>query len=167
MVRMAILEKYKDAPKLLSSVSAIYHMHFIGEVEYREQFSNGFRALEVFLKSYAHERQGRSIAYSKIAVETIYKLYNSGSDWQLPKADDSSKAWDIYSKIAKEKFPELGLNEKNNPMYDGQDKSVLSKLALNKIENIADYAEQHISEQQTKKAHYFIKTIRGVGNKIA
>ncbi|HEC93021.1 MAG TPA: hypothetical protein ENI51_08545 [Candidatus Atribacteria bacterium] len=150
--------------KLLNRISSIYQNYFLYEEIFKEQFENGYQALVCFLKSYAYERQGAPKAYSRIAIKCISNRFKNVHNWNVPTKDDSKNIWKEYKQIAKNDF-NIKVNEKQNPL--NEDRGVISKMNLNNISNIAVYIRDLIDSDDTNKAHYFMKEIRGIGEKIS
>ncbi len=169
-------ESQINIAKLLEKVSPIYQNYYLRNDILREQFEDGYKALVCFLKNYAYERQGSAAAYSKIAFKCVSIRYQNGNNWSAPSKDDAKNLWKNYKDIAKKEFNLIGkdkktgnekikVNELRNPM--NKDKGVIDKLASNKISNIAIYIRDLVSNGNTNQAYEFMKSIRGIGEKIS
>jgi len=153
-----------DIAKLLSKVSPIYQNLLQKDIQRIPLFKDGYNALVLFLNNYAYERQGAAKAYPKIAVRCVSNKYKNPSNWTCPTKDDAECLWTEYQKIASEDY-NLKVNEKRNPMNEND--GVISRLASNGISNIADYVKNRMNCGKTTEAHNFLKSIRGIGEKIA
>lgn len=154
----------------LAMLSYIYANHFLSDRIFKEQFFNERQALICFLQNYAHERQGAAQAYKKIALECVNWLFNkkeSGSTVPMISDSEVEEAWEKYKEIAKSDFNKIKVNEKRNPL--NTDIGILKRMASHSdpVTNIAVFVRDKIECGKTKEAHDFIKSIRGVGEKIA
>lgn len=120
------------------------------------------QALIQFMNNYAHERQGAAQSYRTLANLTINKTFEN----EITKINktDAEKAWNTYIKIADEKYPKQGLNIDRNPMRS--DKGVLKRLSEEKSVNLYTYTRDLLSSNQVPAAYKFIRSIRGIGDKI-
>lgn len=128
------------------------------------------------MKNYAYERQGSAAAYSKIALKCVSIRYENGNKWSVPSKKDAKDLWKSYKDIARENFNLIDGDKKTgneramvnglrNPM--NEDKGVIDKMASNNIPNIAIYIRDLVSDGNTNQAYNFIKSIRGIGEKIS
>jgi len=173
---MRFNESQIRAAKLLEKVSFIYHNYYLDDEVYKEQFKDSYKALIVFLKKYAYERQGAAAAYSKIAYRCVSERYHDGAIWSVPTEEDAKDLWKDYKNMARKDFnlvdtegrtkgEKIKINELRNPM--SEDGGVIDTLASKEISNIAVYVRDFVTSGKTYEAHKFIISIRGIGEKIA
>ena len=165
------------AAKLFEKVSFIYKNYFLHDAMFKNQFKDGYTALVCFLKNYAYERQGSPKAYSEIAVECVSR-YKGEKEWEVPTEKDAEILWNHYKDIAKEEFnlikknkktgkEEVKVNKSRNPMNNEKKDGIIDKLASDNIPNIAIHVRDYISKDDTQRAYNFMKSIRGIGEKIS
>jgi len=165
------------AAKLFEKVSFIYKNYFLHDAMFKNQFKDGYTALVCFLKNYAYERQGSPKAYSEIAVECVSR-YKGEKEWEVPTEKDAEILWNHYKDIAKEEFnlikknkktgkEEVKVNKSRNPMNNEKKDGIIDKLASDNIPNIAIHIRDYISKDDTQRAYNFMKSIRGIGEKIS
>ena len=163
----------KKAVQLLAAVSSIYTKHFLSNNMFKDQFDNGYQALVCFLESYAHERQGAAAAYPKIACKCIERIFPQKGINIIAKNTDAERAWEEYERIAREEYHLMNddgtakVNQKVNPL--NKHRGVLNILASENIPipNIAKHVRDRIKTGNTVEVYNFIKSIRGVGEKIS
>ena len=120
------------------------------------------QALLQFLHNYAHERQGAAQSNRTLANLTINQTFENEITRITQK--DAENAWNTYIKIAQEKYHEQKLNISHNPM--NPDKGVLKRLSQEKAVNLYTHTRDLLSSNHFTDAYKFIKSIRGVGDKI-
>lgn len=157
-------------------LSQIYQNYFLRKDIFREQFNNGYKALDCFLSNYAYERQGAAAAYPQIAHECISIRYTEGNAWRAPTIEDAIHLWENYQNIAKQQFnlvekktktgeEKAKVNRLRNPM--NKDKGVIVMIASKSIPNIAVHVRDLLNSRNTFNAYTFLKSIRGIGDKIS
>ncbi len=168
---MSFTEDQKNKAKILDKFSKIYKNIYISDKKFQEQFTNGYIALEIFLGSYAYERQGSPNAFKKIALDCISKRYDNGNKWAIPTEEDVNVVWEDYKQIAKNEYNlidnkgKIKINQKRNPL--SKDGGILVRIKdLKETNNIAKYVATCLIDNETKKAYEFIKKVRGCGEKI-
>jgi len=149
--------------KRLATFASVYQNAYVNDMNFRKQFENSYIALECFLENYAYERQGSAQAYPAIAKQTIEDIFHR--KLETVNFGQSTEAWRIYSEIATRDFNEIRTNASHNPM--NSDQGVLTAMANEGIQNIANHVKTLIEDGKTKTAHTFIDDIRGIGTKIA
>jgi len=136
---------------------------FYSDIMSKELLSDEYTSLRVFLNNYAHERNVSVRKYAELACLTIYKQYQ-GEITNI-RVGEPEKAWAIYKSLRDDKYPKLGLNATHNPM--NEDKGALRVMKDHKIIHLSKFLVDQIKNDDLKKAHKILKTIRGVGDKIA
>jgi len=160
------LSKQTRAAKLLEEVSCIYKNCFLCDEIFKEQFKDSYQALDCFLSNYAYERQGAAAAYPRIAHECISGRYRNGHQWSVPTKKDAEHLWKDYGKIAAARFNLADkVNAKLNPM--NEEEGVIDRLASSDVSNIATHTRDLMADGDTAQAYDFMKSIRGVGEKIS
>lgn len=152
-----------EIAKRLALGATVYQNYFLRDTIFKDQFKDNYKALVCFIQNYAHERQGAAAAYPIIAEMAIEKLFQG--KMRMVAIGHAKEAWKTCKQIAKKEFNDLGLNESHNPM--NSDKGILTVMAAEQISNISLHIKNLIERNKTKEAHNFIKSIRGIGPKIA
>lgn len=142
--------------KLLEHLGDVYIHRYMMPVWHGKQLSDAKVALQIFLQSYAFERQGRSPNYAPAAVDSL----------RFSSAIEPQAIWDTFSKS----LGNTALNKANCPLFhEGSNcKCVVDVLSgsLN-IENVIELAKQNLCSDQIVDAHRHLMKIRGIGSKIA
>lgn len=161
-----------NAAQFFDKISAVYKNGLVYHEKFIRQFDNGYKALRVFLDTYAYARQGAAAAHPQIACECISREYVDAQNWHKPTISEAKHLWSVYRKIAMDSFNLLDkktgkvkVNGDCNPM--NSDKGIIFQLASNNIENIAGHVRTLIKNGNTHNAYDFIKSIKGIGDKIA
>ena len=112
-----------------------------------------WQALILFLGGYAFERQGRNPSYPHAAVDTMKEYKDDLNE---------KKIWKSFRE--KLEGDGISLNEKLCPLYPKDHKSVLARL---NGRNIVTLVGEEMKNDEVEKAFDFMKSIRGIGPKIA
>lgn len=170
--KMNFNELQINIAKILNTASSIYQNCFLYEDRFRDQFENGYKALDCFLSNYAYARQGAPASYVEIARKCISDRYQTGHSWSVPTIVDAINVWEDFKQIATstdfnlvDKKGEAKVNKTRNPL--NADRGVIYWLASENISNIAVYIRNLIADGNTNDAYKFMKKIRGVGEKIS
>lgn len=155
-------ENQINIARRLTFGASVYQNYHLRDPLFRAQFEDGYKALLCFTTKYAYERQGAARAYPVIARMCLERLHKKNGAVTL---DLSMKAWLIYKEIAEKEFNRLSVNASHNPM--NSDKGIITAMATHKITNLALHIRELIKKGDTTKAHDFIRSIKGVGVKIA
>lgn len=127
-------------------------------------------SLAIFLEGYAFERQGRRPDYFHAGVDALLycKQQNDGN----MKQNIVNDIWKQFSQL----LDNQGLNKKNNPLYPRQNPQqkcslievVLSEKIIQQKQTFTTYLQTLISKDNNiRDAFKLVKSIRGVGDKIA
>jgi len=152
---------------LFKEVSLFYKELFLFPLwrKYQKHKNNIWDSICVFLEGYAFERMGRSPDYPLAAVDSInyYKKNFGKIDYNAPKI-----IWEKYSEL----LLNLKLNKGNNPLYASKNDNFIKFLldcgSIDKNFTLTNYLLKMINEDKDlSSAHKFLKSIRGVGNKIS
>lgn len=160
---MHFKSEQNEIAKRLTLGATVYQNYFLRDIIFRDQFKDNYKALVCFIQNYAYERQGAAAAYPIIAEMVIEKLFQG--KMRLVTISHAKEAWKICKQIARKEFNDLELNESHNPM--NSDKGVLTVMATEQISNISLHTKDLIERDKTREAHNLIKSIRGIGPKIA
>jgi hypothetical protein len=116
-----------------------------------------------FLDGYAFERAGRSSSYAPAAVDALKK---NAAEFDLsPSPEVEKKIWIDFSTALREAG--VPPNEKRCPLWPEGDQSLVSRLGQEKLSNILAYAQECVRQGTIPEAFDFLKSIRGIGPKIA
>lgn len=138
--------------------------------KYSNHITDIWDSLTIFLEGYAFERQGRRPDYPPAAIDALfyYKKQNNGNIRQST-ADD---IWQYFTQLLNNR----GLNPKMNPLYPRQSprekpsiiEVVLSCRIVRQNLTFTTYFRNQINQNSNiQNAFNLVKSIRGVGNKIA
>lgn len=152
-----------EIAKRLTIGATIYQNWALGNAIFRNQFKDDYKALVCFIRTYAYQRRGAAAAYPIIAEMSLKKTFHEKIT--TVTAANAENAWEICKEIARENFNDLRLNKSHNPM--NSDKGVLSRMANQRISNIARHVKDLIEQGKTGESYDFISSIRGIGSKIA
>lgn len=123
-------------------------------------------SLAIFLEGYAFERQGRRPDYFHAAVDSLNRCNNNLT---------ANCVWNNFKQLLNNQR----LNHRNNPLYPSNDPDNIQNInnKLSVVEVILNIQNQvslscHIYNLITQnnnitQSFNFLKTIRGIGNKIA
>lgn len=117
---------------------------------------------------YAYERMGAPLIYRQAARKAI----EINKTWLESRKTGKNIENEIYSdfkKICLNKKKDMGLNNKNNPMYpslDNKDSIINFAWKSTNGDSIAGWAKSEIEKDQIKSAYKNLKYIRGIGPKI-
>ncbi|MHC4115630.1 MAG: hypothetical protein ACYSSL_09995 [Planctomycetota bacterium] len=150
--------------------------------KYNNHPNDIWHSLAIFLEGYAFERQGRNASYFHAAVDTLLKYKKEHND-----IIDKSTAKDIWRHFSK-LFNNQQLNEQNNPLcpwgtnysknYNKEPRNyTTSKRSIMEVV-FGDIVPQRLTftnhfknkiteENDVQNAHKSLKSIQGIGNKIA
>jgi hypothetical protein len=149
--------------KRLEKGSIIYHRRFLSDPYIVKQKNSLYDSTICFLRHSAYARQGAAPGYSTLAVLAIDEILPRNA-MQIEKTMVKD-AWTTYKKLGRKHFPDLKLNENNNPMYwkDG----ILALMEKHGISNLYRYVADLLKNNNVKEAHKLVKEVRGVGTKIS
>lgn len=172
--------------RFFEGLATVFSVRFCEPVwaQFPDCLSDPYQALELFLESYAFERQGRRPDYSHVAVEVIRELKTRGPN--LGDETAATWAWMAF----KERLENEGLNEANNPLcpqgteYTRKEKEASaskqlrtrcpSLLEFNRRRLLRDrsltlisYAKRKLEHGRAGQIHAALLEINGIGTKIA
>jgi hypothetical protein len=143
--------------------------------KYNDHPINIWNSLAIFLGSYAFERQGRNPGYSDAAVDALLACEQNNQG----NLDNSTcmEIWQDFCNSLQQQNP----NHKNNPLYprNNPDNIINLRNASSLIEVVLDtrmseqdltltsYLKNQIENSGIRDAFNLLKSIRGIGPKIA
>jgi hypothetical protein len=137
--------------------------------KYPEFATDPWHSLAIFLEGYAFERQGRNPGYFHAAVDALFYCKQQSNSRLTPNV--VYEIWEQFSQL----LDNQNLNPKNNPLFPQQgrgQKVPLIQAVLNESvqphSTLTTYLQNRIiRENDIQPAFDFLKSIRGIGNKVA
>lgn len=138
--------------------------------KYPNYLTDIWDSLSIFLEGYAFERQGRRPDYFHVGVDALlYCKQQHGGDMTQNVVNE---VWQQFSQLLNNRK----LNKKNNSLYPRQIlrqkpsliEVVLSEEIIHQNMTFATYLQNQINQNNdVQNAFNLVKSIRGIGNKIA
>jgi len=130
-----------------------------------EKYEKGekpWQSVALFLSTYVFQTSGASPNYAPISADMIesYKKF----DIEMSQNVELEK--NIWSAIEKEMERHENLNSKKHSLWPNK-QSLLRRMKENKMTNIVNSMRTYLQESRLKEAFDFLKSIRGVGPKVA
>lgn len=157
--------------KLFDNVSCFYRHILMFPLwnKYSKYQNNIWDSLAIFLEGYAFERQGRRPDYFPAAVDSLFHCRQQNNL-------NANCIWNIFKQSLKNR----NLNHRNNPLYPSSNPDNITRFG-NKhslIEAVYNYnflnrtfttfIQNTVNQNRNIiQAFTFLKTIRGIGDKIA
>lgn len=127
-----------------------------------------WESLALFLEGYAFEREGKQKNYPYAAVIGLLCVKRNNG---ILNQNVAQQIWNCFSQLLNNQ----GLNPERNPlnpnMNTQQNSSLIDVILNNNLTQqnltLTTYLENLIKQNNIEQAHQFLKTIRGIGDKIA
>lgn len=148
-----------DIPEIFLSVASLFKARNQDPIwnKYPRYLEDSLDSFLIFIEGYAFERQGRNPSYPHAAVEVLCR----NKDY-IQRKDFPKIIWKDFSKSLKNEK----LNKKVNPLFHTENQCccIWCKMSPG---NIILSSKDAIVKGQVKEAWEQIKSIRGIGSKIA
>ncbi len=146
---------------LFEKIGGVYYRTILlPQWEIYEGCKEPWQAIAFFLERYAFERQGTNPGFAHAAADVVKESRLCSNCTRVEQ-----EVWEKY----KQRLNDRGINEKLcplNPDESGERRSIFARLREAETTDLIQYCTR-LLQSDVRSAHNFIKSIRGIGPKIA